>query len=801
MNKKVEKYHFIGIGGIGMSALAQILLDKKLPVSGSDLSTNDNIQKLVKKGAVVRKGHSAKHISHHDTVIYSSSIQLGNPEYQAALAMKCPMMHRSELLAELMKNTKNLAVTGTHGKTTTSALLTAVLTEADLDPTYAVGGLLGELNGKSGKGAHFVAEADESDGSFLHYFPAGAIVTNVEPEHMDHYKSVENLHKAFKTFFSQVKDPNLLFYCGDDPVLKKMGRGKSYGFDKSSDLVISNFSQKGWSIQFTLTFQGKVYSDITLALTGEHNALNGAAVFGLALNLGVEEAKIRSAFEKFSGVGRRCQKRREDQEVLCIDDYGHHPTEIKTTLKAVKQAVEERRLIVVFQPHRFTRTRDLIEEFGKAFDWADLVYVTDIYSAGENPIEGIDALKVVESVKKYSSVPCRYLPRQNWIEELERVARAHDVILSIGAGDITRLHDTPLKIKKRVVGLIFGGRSCEHEISLRSSKFIAESLNRNLYDVRFFGIDKKGDWILGKEAEELQQSQTVLQSPNAKSILDPLVTHALQECDLFFPILHGTYGEDGTMQGFFEMLSKPYAGPDYRSAALTMDKVLTKKLVAMSGVLTPNYQDFSYFQWLRERESLSQKIENTLTFPVYVKPTHLGSSVGISCVTDKKDLQAAIDFAFRYDTHVMVEEGKVECRELEFAVLGNVGAFRVEAPKPGEKLANGSFVDYERKYGTTAVSSTVDPVLSDELCQKGQMLAKKAYEAVGCTGLTRVDFLLDGSGNFWFFEMNSIPGMQKLSLFPKIWKREGLEPGKLMDRLIILALQRHRDQDRHYQTL
>ncbi len=787
-----REFHFIGIGGIGMSGLARILLDKKMRVSGSDLSLSSNTEQLKDRGAVILQGHSAKHISPKHTVVYSSGIKKTNPEYIAAEALKCQMLHRSELLAELMQGHRCFVCTGTHGKTTTTGLLSYVLTEGEFDPSFAVGGMLAGVNGKIGSGGFFVAEGDESDGSFLDYTPEGAIVTNVEPEHMEYFHDVETLYAAFDRFFEQVSDYDLNFYCGDDAELVKIAknRGVSYGFSDHCALQVSRYRQQGWMSIFDLDFEGKKYQDVQLNLAGAHNALNAAAVFGLALRLGVEESKIRHALAAFPGIGRRCQKRREELGVLYLDDYAHHPTEIEKTIGAVKHAMEERRLVVLFQPHRFTRTRDTLKITGKAFEMADEVYITDIYTAGEDPIEGITPERIVEEIAAVSTVPVSYLPKDKW---QEIPLHPHDVFLSLGAGDITYVHDAPPLPRKKTLGLVFGGVSCEHEISLRSARFVSEALDRSLYNVHYFGIDKEGKWISGTEAKEILENRAVVSSENCCSIFE--MVNAFKECDLFVPILHGTYGEDGTIQGFFEMLGKPYVGPDHRSAALAMDKVLTKRVVASAGVPTPYDFSFNFSEWLEKRQALISQVKK---FPVYVKPVHLGSSVGISCVESAAELDTAVENAFRYDSKVMVEEAVLGCRELEFAVLGND---RPVAPPPGEKLAEGCFVDYEKKYSTNSVKTTVTPDLDPELVKKGQELAVKAYASVGCSGLTRVDFLLDAQGTFWFFEMNSIPGLQQFSLFPKIWNREGINLENLLNRLVVLALERKRQQDRHFRCL
>ncbi|NGX54628.1 MAG: UDP-N-acetylmuramate--L-alanine ligase [Chlamydiae bacterium] len=793
-----EHYHFIGIGGIGMSALVRILLDKKIAVSGSDLSTSTNVQTLIERGAKVSVGHSESAIPPQATVVYSTAVKKENPEYQAALKKGCQLLHRSELLAQLMEGYKTIAIAGTHGKTTSSALLTTVLLEAKMDPTFALGGVVDGFNGRLGKSDLFVAEADESDGSFLNYHPFGAIVTNLEPEHMEYYKSEANLQKAFQTFLSQVDSSDHLFCCREE-----MGfgpeKGISYGFGEENDLQILDFHQEGWKSRFSITFEGRHYRDIELALLGKHNVLNATAVFGLSLRLGVPEEVIRRALCHFPGVARRCQKRGTVREVLQLDDYAHHPTEIAHTLRSVRKAIGERRFVVLFQPHRYTRTQDHFQAYCRSFDFADHLFVTDIYAAGEKPIASVTPEALIEEIQRVSTVPIDYLPRQQCAAALEEFLRPHDVLITLGAGDITHLHTDLFKEKppkKFTVGLIFGGLSAEHEISIKSARFVNDSLNRELYDVHHFGIDKAGNWITGDEATHHLKNSTHVNSEKAQPLLSKEVVEELDKCNLFFPVLHGPYGEDGTIQGFIEMVGKPYAGPSYRCAAICMDKVLTKQLALASGVPTLPFVSFGYFQWLEEQKEIVEKIEKELRYPVFVKPVHVGSSIGISKVHEKKSLEEAIDYAFRFDTILMVEEGKEQCRELEFAVIGNQHG-EISVPIPGEKLTDGAFVDYEKKYGKNAVKTTLHPDLSPEVLKEGQELARKAYTSTGNSGMTRVDFLLDPDERWWFFEMNPIPGLQPLSLFPKIWARENLPAQELMDRLIILGLHRTREQNRH----
>lgn len=804
----MSHYHFIGIGGIGMSALAKVLLERNEKVTGSDLSLSATVEELKKQGAVINIGQTQEAIDPNAIVVYSTDIKKDNPEYKRASELKCQMLHRSELLHALTKGYQPLCVAGTHGKTTTTSLLLTVLLHAGKDPSFAVGGMVpGLSNGKTGKGEYFVLEADESDGSFLNYHPFGAIVTNIEPEHMNHYKTLERLEEAFKTFIGKVNSKKNLFYCIDDPLLKKHGQGISYGFDAKAALCISNFQQKGWQIFFDIAFEGKKYEAIEVPLTGKHNALNAAAVFGLALSLGLDESAIREGLKAFTGVKRRLEKKGEFRNVLLVDDYAHHPTEIEVTLKALRKAVVARKIIALVQPHRYTRLAEHFEEFSKAFDFADEVIVTDIYSAREEPIPGITAEALVTKIKQNSTVAASFLPKTKCVEFLKNHLRPHDVLVTLGAGDITHLHGDLIKEfektppKKYILGLIFGGRSCEHEISFRSARFVEESLDRELYDVKYLGIDKKGNWITGEKAQKILKEETFISDEaGGKSVLSPEVSALLQECEIFFPALHGPFGEDGTIQGFFEMLSKPYAGPDFRSAAITMDKVLTKKLLTAGGVPTPPYVSFSYWQWRENQGEIVTDIKK-LNFPLFVKPARVGSSVGVSKVDNETDLIKAITFALRYDSFILVEEGQINARELEFAVLGHAIEERISVPHPAEKCAGGQFVDYEKKYSTNPVKTEVNPQLEPSLLKKGKELAKLAYQAIGITGMSRVDCLLRPDGQYNFFEVNSIPGLTKLSLFPKIWNREGLDGKQLMDLLVIEALHRVHDQNRHLNTL
>lgn len=444
-----NKYHFIGIGGIGMSSLANILLEKNIEVSGSDVVSTPITERLKKKGATIFLEQSAQNISPSMNVVFSTDIKEDNSEYKAAVKLKCRMIHRSEMLLELMNDHYSLAISGTHGKTTTSALLAWVLCAGGLEPSLSVGGMMPQFNsnGKHGNGDHFVAEADESDGSFLRYNAYGAIVTNIGLDHMTHYKTESNLISSFKKFMEQVENSSLLFWCGDDKRLRDLScSGVSYGFSNDCQLKCSSYRQEGWSSYCDIAFDGLLYSNVEVNLIGIHNILNAAGVFGMALRLGMAEEKIRQGLKTFQGVSRRCEKKGEHDSVLFIDDYAHHPTEIHTTLKAIREAVPCQRLIAIFQPHRFSRTKDCMGHYGPIFEGVDQLIITDIHSAGEPPIAGVSAQEILKEVRSKSKVSCRYVSRENIVKELVCDIAPKDVVVTLGAGNITTLGDEALMV-------------------------------------------------------------------------------------------------------------------------------------------------------------------------------------------------------------------------------------------------------------------------------------------------------------------------------------------------------------------
>lgn len=438
----MKKVHFIGIGGIGMSGLARLLVHEGCIVSGSDKGDNPLLEALRKEGVTIHLEHAEENVPEDAVIVYSSAIKDDNPEWQKSLNLNLPKMHRSELLKKIADKKKMLAVTGTHGKTTTSTLLAAVLKEGGFDPSYAVGGvyLKEATNAAGGLGEHFVMEADESDGSFLNYHPTGAIVTNIDDDHLDHFGTFEKLKRAFGQFMDQVTDPELLFWCYDNEPLRSLQKkGVSYGFGEGAICKAYNFRSAGFMSFVDISLDGKDYKDIALNMIGKTLCLNAVAVFGLASRLGVSEASLRDSLRTFSGVKRRRENKPTAKstasDFLIFDDYGHHPTEIRVTLNALKEAIGSRRLVVLFQPHRYSRTQICYEGFKTAFGEADLLVLTDLYGAGEKAIEGISSLKLAHDLSAH------HFSKETVVTSLVPLLKKGDVIVTMGAGDITYISD------------------------------------------------------------------------------------------------------------------------------------------------------------------------------------------------------------------------------------------------------------------------------------------------------------------------------------------------------------------------
>ena len=464
---RIRRIHFVGIGGTGMSGIAEVLINLGYQVSGSDLQANANTRRLEQLGATIRIGHFSEHVEGAEVVVISSAVHRSNPEVEAARTGKIPVISRAEMLSELMRFRYGIAVAGTHGKTTTTSLAASVLAEAGLDPTFVIGGRLNSVgaNAQLGKSDYLVAEADESDASFLHLQPMIAVVTNIDQDHMDTYGGdFQRLKDTFVEFLHHVPFYGLSVVCLDDPgvqdILARIDKPvKTYGLSEEADIRAVDIVRKGLSSSFSVIRDGVAGRlEITLNLPGLHNIRNALSVIGIATELGVADEMIQRALGEFKGIGRRFQINGElsyEKGVLTfVDDYGHHPREIAATLDSARQAWPDRRLVLVFQPHRYTRTRDLFEDFVQVLSKADVLVLLDVYAAGEAPLAGADGRALSRAIRVRGQIDPIFVEKvDELIDVLPGLLEPDDVVLTLGAGNIGALAaDLPERIASALPG-------------------------------------------------------------------------------------------------------------------------------------------------------------------------------------------------------------------------------------------------------------------------------------------------------------------------------------------------------------
>jgi UDP-N-acetylmuramate--alanine ligase len=453
MFAKIQRIHFVGIGGIGMSGIAEVLLNLGYKVSGSDLKNSTVTQRLAGLGATIFEGHRAENSTDAEVVVTSSAIAVENPEVSEAHKLHIPVIQRAEMLAELMRLKYGIAIAGMHGKTTTTSMVAAVLAGGGLDPTVVVGGRVDAMgsNARLGKSQYLVAEADESDRSFLKLSPILSVVTNIDREHMDTYRNMRDVKKTFVEFMNRVPFYGMIVACNDDPLLRRLlpevqRRTVTYGTKRGSDFLIklseTTVRESGDArplSRFRVTYRKQDLGEFTLHVPGVHNILNATAAIAVGIGLDISVDAIRAALDQFRGVDRRFQLRGQAAGVSVIDDYGHHPTEIKATLAAARQC-GYRKVHVVFQPHRYTRTRDLMDDFTNAFTDADSLFVLDIYAASESPIEGISGEALALAVGEKSGRSAEYVTSfAEAVNAVTSVAHEGDMILTLGAGSVSQL--------------------------------------------------------------------------------------------------------------------------------------------------------------------------------------------------------------------------------------------------------------------------------------------------------------------------------------------------------------------------
>ncbi|MDO6499713.1 UDP-N-acetylmuramate--L-alanine ligase [Photobacterium sanguinicancri] len=450
--RRVERIHFVGIGGAGMSGIAEVLVNEGYRISGSDIAPNAVTNSLESKGAEIFFGHRPENVQGASVVVVSTAISQDNPELVAARESRIPVVRRAEMLAELMRYRHGIAIAGTHGKTTTTALVTQIYSEAGLDPTFVNGGLVKSAgtNARLGCSRYLIAEADESDASFLHLQPMVSVVTNIEADHMETYGGdFEVLKQTFIDFLHNLPFYGLAVVCIDDPVVRELlpriGRQViTYGFADDADVRLLNYRQTGQQGHFTIARQGKPSLDITLNVPGKHNALNATAAVAVATEEGVDDSAIIRALVEFQGTGRRFDHLGEFEsgngKVMLVDDYGHHPSEVDVTIQAARAGWEDKRLVMIFQPHRYSRTRDLYEDFANVLEQVDVLVMLDVYSAGETPIAGADGRALCRTIRGRGKIDPIFVPTIEALPAaLANIIAEDDLVLTQGAGDVGKV--------------------------------------------------------------------------------------------------------------------------------------------------------------------------------------------------------------------------------------------------------------------------------------------------------------------------------------------------------------------------
>ena len=771
-----KKFHFVGIGGAGMSALAKILIESGCTVSGSDCADSATVQMLRKMGADVFVGHHADNLlnedgqSDIDAIVCSSAIPADNPEVVKAAELNIPKLHRSDINAMLLNAKKGIAVAGAHGKTTTTSMIGFVLYNAGIDPTIIIGGESVDLDTGAhlGKGDYLVSEADESDGSFVTLKPSIAVVTNIEDDHLDHYGTVEKIREAFKTFLSNIKPDGTAVLCFDNEVVRGIATELdknviSYGIDFPAEFTATNIRADVNGITFDVIRRIKVGGEIgkkflgkiQLAIHGRHNVLNALATIAVALETGVSFEKIADGLKNFHGAKRRFQTKARIKDIWIVDDYGHHPTEIAATLKAAQEAKPER-IICIFQPHRYTRTKLLLEEFGGAFADADFLILTDIYSAGEKPIQGVSGESIVNAVIEKTNQQVLYVPERKKIAEyLIDLVRPGDLIITMGAGDIYKTADDIIqllnrRLKSHIV-VVMGGPSTEAEVSRRTGKAVADALKTKNYNVETMELKPK------TFASDIQK----------------------KNCSIVFNALHGLCGEDGMIQGTLDMLNIPYTGSNVLAAAITMDKIATKRVLLSEGLPTPKYAVFH-----TRDKNIPAQIEKEFGLPVVIKAPTQGSSIGVYIVERAKEISRAVEEAFKFGNEILVEEF-IKGRELTVSILQD--GDEVKALPIIEITTTTGRYDYETKYTKGASKHICPAELSAELTEKIQAMAVKAFNICKCAGVGRVDMMLSEENIPYVIEINSVPGMTETSLVPDAARAAGIEFPDLCEKILLAA--------------
>lgn len=771
-----KSVHFVGIGGAGMSALAAMLLGRGIVVTGSDTTASEVTRRLDSLGARVTIGHDERSLADADWVIVSDAIGPDNPERVAAEARGIPVWRRSELLGWVMKGKLGIAISGTHGKTTTTAMVAQALIAADLDPTALVGGDLREWGGNArlGHGKILVVEACEAYNSFLDLRPTMVVITNVEADHLDFHGSEERLRGNFQDFVRMLPKDGHLFLHVNDPSTPELSQATecpvtTYGIE-AGDLRAELIERRSTGTTFSVTRNGQPVGNFATRLAGAHNVLNALAAIGIALEAGAPAEAIRIGLAGFEGVVRRMERIGEVDGVTVMDDYAHHPTEIRASIDALRQQFGSRRIVAIFQPHLYSRTRDFLAEFAESLAGADEVVITDIYPAREALIPGISAASIVERFHGLKTgKACAYIPDRHRIADgIVPRLRSGDVVVTIGAGSIVeQAHDLIRGLQQRAnrglrplrVAVLMGGDSAEREVSLLSGQEVLASLSGTRFEG--FGVDP-----------------AQVQDGGGLRGLDILL--AENRPDVAFLALHGTHGEDGCIQGLLEMLGIPYTGSGVLSSALAMDKRLAKTILASHGIDVPTGVSVG----LQDISELGEELPNGLRYPVIVKPNAQGSTLGVTRLYAPGGLCDAVRTALAFDDTALIEE-LVKGVEISASVLGNN---ELTVLPLVEIVPAGGFYDFQAKYTPGATEEICPARISAEAAETARNIARRSFEALGCRGFARVDMIVTPE-RICVLELNTLPGLTPTSLLPRSSAEAGITFPNLVSRIIELALE------------
>lgn len=732
-----ERFFLVGIGGAGLSGLARMLAHRGHWVLGTDATASPVTDGLAGLGIGVQIGHSGATLRPGDAVVLSDAIDLEtSPEVARARELGCPLFRRSQLLGWLLRGYDVVAVTGTHGKTTTTGMIGAGLIAAGVDPVVVVGAEVPEWGSaiREGSGRIAVVEACEAYDGFHDLTPKWVALTNLELDHVDFHETWEGLKGSVARFLGTVPEADgAVFYHESD-------RG-------SVDAVqAAGLGARGVAVDDRAEPAG-------LAMPGAHNRLNARLAMSVLEVLGLAEAGA-TGVARFGGAERRLQVVFDEPSLTFIDDYAHHPTEIEASLGALRERYSGRRLVVVYQPHLYSRTAPLIGEFAAALSGADFVVLTDIYPAREAPMPGVSSLRIAEQLK----VPNRYVPSRHLLaRSVMPWLRPGDVLVAMGAGNIAefvpdflaeRARNQPGRALK--VAVLCGGDSAEREVSLNSGRAVFAACER-----------------LGYEAELVDASETLLTGRGFQGWV------GAGRPDVVLPMVHGTHAEDGAIQGLLDLLHVRYSGSGIAASAIGIDKQRTKEVLVGAGLPVPRGVRLRRGEGVPELRQLEGD-------RFVVKPSKQGSTVGLSFVEQRAELPGAIDRAFDYDDEVLVEEWVVGT-EISVPVLGGAALPVVEiVPVSGR-------YDFESKYTPGATDEICPARLSEAVMRQVQEYAVQAHRALGCAGVTRTDMIVS-EGRIVILEVNTLPGMTPTSLVPRAAQEAGMSFDQLVEALIRDAL-------------